>query len=199
MLLILLALCLRKPNGISHLFSTAYAFVGNGCAVSVRGPGAAADTRLRGLPPSDTPRSSDRADGLTPSALGATSLFAPVTLAVTNVPHGRALRHTQSTPDERGVRTSLATPGHRVGPPGCSARGSARRRAPQAFALNASIGSSYGRYSSLEPYRPLDTGHSSPMPAANSHGLCCYGRLVVGSDPVWLGHHRNLLDSPRPG
>jgi transposase len=31
MLLILLALCLRKPNGISHLFSIAYAFAGNGC------------------------------------------------------------------------------------------------------------------------------------------------------------------------
>src|SRR2546421_12845879 len=30
MLLILLALCLRKPNGISHLFSIAYAFAGNG-------------------------------------------------------------------------------------------------------------------------------------------------------------------------
>ena len=29
--LILLALCLRKPNGISHLFSTAYTFAGNGC------------------------------------------------------------------------------------------------------------------------------------------------------------------------
>src|SRR4029453_16884671 len=31
MLLILLALCLRKSDGISHLFSIAYAFVGNGC------------------------------------------------------------------------------------------------------------------------------------------------------------------------
>src|SRR5207247_9542909 len=31
MLLILLALCLRRPNGISHLFSIAYAFAGNGC------------------------------------------------------------------------------------------------------------------------------------------------------------------------
>ena len=31
MLLILLALCLRKLNGISHLFSIAYAFAGNGC------------------------------------------------------------------------------------------------------------------------------------------------------------------------
>src|SRR6266550_327015 len=30
MLLILLALCLRRPNGISHLFSIAYAFAGNG-------------------------------------------------------------------------------------------------------------------------------------------------------------------------
>src|SRR5216683_4239534 len=30
MLLILLTLCLRKPNGISHLFSIAYAFSGNG-------------------------------------------------------------------------------------------------------------------------------------------------------------------------
>ena len=30
MLLILLALCLRKPNGISRLFSIAYAFDGNG-------------------------------------------------------------------------------------------------------------------------------------------------------------------------
>ena len=30
MLLILLALCLRKPNGISHLFSIAYALAGNG-------------------------------------------------------------------------------------------------------------------------------------------------------------------------
>src|SRR4029453_11648608 len=30
MLLILLALCLRKLNGISHLFSIAYAFAGNG-------------------------------------------------------------------------------------------------------------------------------------------------------------------------
>src|SRR5215510_4204984 len=30
MLLILLALCLRKPNGISHLFSMTYAFAGNG-------------------------------------------------------------------------------------------------------------------------------------------------------------------------
>src|SRR5689334_1798141 len=30
MSLILLALCLRKPNSISHLFSTAYAFAGNG-------------------------------------------------------------------------------------------------------------------------------------------------------------------------
>src|SRR5215471_21175780 len=134
-------------------------------AVAVRGPGAAADTRLRGSPPADTPRSSARADGLTPSALGATSLCAPVVLAVTSVPHGRALRHTQPTPDARGVRTDLAIPGHRVGPPGCSVRGSARRMAPQAFALHASIGSSYGRYSSLEPYRPLDTGHSSPRPA----------------------------------
>ena len=33
MLLILLALCLRKPNGISHLFSIAYAFAGNGWIV----------------------------------------------------------------------------------------------------------------------------------------------------------------------
>src|SRR2546430_17342027 len=31
MLLILLALCLRRPNGISHLFSIVYAFAGNGC------------------------------------------------------------------------------------------------------------------------------------------------------------------------
>src|SRR4030095_992113 len=31
MLLILLALCLRKSDGISHLFSIAYAFAGNGC------------------------------------------------------------------------------------------------------------------------------------------------------------------------
>src|SRR5438309_906675 len=31
MLLILLILCLRKPGGISHLFSIAYAFAGNGC------------------------------------------------------------------------------------------------------------------------------------------------------------------------
>src|SRR4029450_13540440 len=31
MLLILLTLCLRKPDGISHLFSIAYAFDGNGC------------------------------------------------------------------------------------------------------------------------------------------------------------------------
>ena len=31
MLLILLTLCLRKPGGISHLFSIAYAFAGNGC------------------------------------------------------------------------------------------------------------------------------------------------------------------------
>ena len=31
MLLILLALCLRKPNGISHLLSMAYAIAGNGC------------------------------------------------------------------------------------------------------------------------------------------------------------------------
>src|SRR4029453_11912921 len=31
MLLILLTLCLRKPDGISHLFSIAYAFAGNGC------------------------------------------------------------------------------------------------------------------------------------------------------------------------
>jgi hypothetical protein len=30
MLLILLTLCLRKPDGISHLFSIAYAFAGNG-------------------------------------------------------------------------------------------------------------------------------------------------------------------------
>jgi hypothetical protein len=30
MLLILLALCLRKSDGISHLFSIAYAFAGNG-------------------------------------------------------------------------------------------------------------------------------------------------------------------------
>jgi hypothetical protein len=29
MLLILLALCLRKPNGISHLFSIVYALAGN--------------------------------------------------------------------------------------------------------------------------------------------------------------------------
>ena len=33
MLLILLALCLRKPNGISHLFSIIYAFVGNGWSI----------------------------------------------------------------------------------------------------------------------------------------------------------------------
>src|SRR5688500_14935908 len=31
MLLILLTLCLRKPDGISRLFSIAYAFAGNGC------------------------------------------------------------------------------------------------------------------------------------------------------------------------
>src|SRR5262245_23456986 len=31
MLLILLTLCLRKPYGISRLFSIAYAFTGNGC------------------------------------------------------------------------------------------------------------------------------------------------------------------------
>jgi hypothetical protein len=31
MLLILLTLCLRKPYGISRLFSIAYAFAGNGC------------------------------------------------------------------------------------------------------------------------------------------------------------------------
>jgi hypothetical protein len=31
MLWILLALCLRKSDGISHLFSIAYAFAGNGC------------------------------------------------------------------------------------------------------------------------------------------------------------------------
>src|SRR2546421_149164 len=34
MLLILLALCLRRPNGISHLFSIAYAFAGNGWELS---------------------------------------------------------------------------------------------------------------------------------------------------------------------
>ena len=33
MLLILLALCLRKSDGISHLFSIAYAFAGNGWVV----------------------------------------------------------------------------------------------------------------------------------------------------------------------
>src|SRR5207302_2046954 len=31
MLLILLTLCLRKPDGTSRLFSIAYAFAGNGC------------------------------------------------------------------------------------------------------------------------------------------------------------------------
>src|SRR5262245_52262474 len=31
MLLILLTLCLRKLSGVSHLFSIAYAFIGNGC------------------------------------------------------------------------------------------------------------------------------------------------------------------------
>jgi hypothetical protein len=31
MSLILLTLCLRKPDGTSHLFSIAYAFAGNGC------------------------------------------------------------------------------------------------------------------------------------------------------------------------
>src|SRR5262245_63790927 len=30
-LLILLTLCLRKLSGVSHLFSIAYAFIGNGC------------------------------------------------------------------------------------------------------------------------------------------------------------------------
>jgi hypothetical protein len=34
MLLILLALCLRKSDGISHLFSIAYAFAGNGCLLA---------------------------------------------------------------------------------------------------------------------------------------------------------------------
>src|SRR5215470_17139440 len=79
------------------------------------------------------------------------------------------------------------------------ARGSARRMAPQAFALNASIGSSYGRYSSLGPYRPLDTDYSSPRPVAHTHGLCYCGRRVVGSDPVWSGQNRSLLDLPGPG
>src|SRR5262245_23973820 len=82
-------------------------------AVSVLRPGAAADTRLRGSPPSDMLRSSDRADGLTPSALCATSLCVPVMPGVTSVPRGLVPRHTQSTPDARGVRTDLATPGHR--------------------------------------------------------------------------------------
>jgi hypothetical protein len=35
MSLILLALCLRKPNDISRLFSIAYAFAGNGCDIIV--------------------------------------------------------------------------------------------------------------------------------------------------------------------
>src|SRR4029434_3159538 len=35
MLLILLTLCLRKPYGISHLFSIAYAISGNGCATTL--------------------------------------------------------------------------------------------------------------------------------------------------------------------
>ena len=33
MLLILLTLCLRKSYGVSHLFSTAYAFAGNRCSI----------------------------------------------------------------------------------------------------------------------------------------------------------------------
>src|SRR5262245_27593694 len=168
-------------------------------AVAVRGPGAAADTRLRGSPPADTPRSSARADGLTPSARGAMSLCAPVILAATSVPHGRAPTHTQSTPDARGARTGHAIPGHRVGLLGCNARGSAPRLAHPALGPNASIGSSYDRSRSLGPYRPIDTGHSSPRPAANTSGLCCCGRLVVAADPVWPGQHRSLLDSPGPG
>src|SRR5919109_5235617 len=47
-------------------------------AVAVPGPGAAADTLPMGSPPLDTPRSSARADGLKPFALGARSLCAPV-------------------------------------------------------------------------------------------------------------------------
>src|SRR5262245_37206357 len=112
-------------------------------AVSVRRPHVAPGTLLARSPPSDTPRSADRAAELKPSALCAASLCAPVILAVTSVPPGLALRHTQSTADERGTRTGLATPGHRVGTPGCSARGRERRIATQAFALNASIGRSY--------------------------------------------------------
>src|SRR5438132_10710730 len=38
MLLILLTLRLRKPDGISHLFSIAYPFAGNGCVSPTTGP-----------------------------------------------------------------------------------------------------------------------------------------------------------------
>jgi hypothetical protein len=38
MLLILLALYLRKTNGISHLFSITYAFAGNGCIFTENAP-----------------------------------------------------------------------------------------------------------------------------------------------------------------
>src|SRR4030095_15265901 len=41
MLLILLTLCLRKPYGISHLFSMVYAFAGNGCTKNDSGAEAA--------------------------------------------------------------------------------------------------------------------------------------------------------------
>ena len=168
-------------------------------AVSVPGPGAAVDTRLMGSPPSDTPRASDRAEGLTAAARGARSLCAPVMPAVPRGPHELAPMHTQSTPEARGTRPGRATAGPRAGPPGCNTLGSVRGLAPQGLAPNASPGSSYDRASSSGPYRPLDTAHNAPRPAVSTHGRGCCGRLVVGAAPVWPGQHRSLLDAPGPG
>jgi hypothetical protein len=100
----------------------------------------------------------------------------PVIPEGTSGPHAPAPRHTPSTLEARGVRPGLATRGHRVDPPGCSARGSASRVAHHVLEPNASTGSRYVRLRLSGPCMPIAIGHRSPPLAVNMHGLCCCGQ-----------------------
>src|SRR5688572_19032690 len=99
-----------------------------------------------GSPPPDRLRSTSQADSLKLPALCAASLCVPVIPVGASVRLEPALRHRQSTRDEREAHSGLATPDHRVGLLGCNGLGSATPVANQSAWSIASTGSSDSHY-----------------------------------------------------
>jgi hypothetical protein len=144
-------------------------------------------------PRSNTPRSTDHADWLKPSALDATSLGALVIPGAISVHHGPAPTHTRCFRDGLSDRRDLARPGDRVGSQGYNALYNAGQMEHQGGEPNASTGSSYARDPSSGRYRPIDTGRSSPTPVTNMNELCCCERRAVCSARVWFEPDRSPL------